>query len=127
VDKLSECWSFIDKNRIENYLRAVDDLIDQNFSEPTFGVTQIAEHLNLTPSYASKLYKDASGIILIDRLSAKRSETAEYLLSHTKVPLSNIYRMAGYSSNNYFYRVFRKRHGITPLEYRNQEKARNKA
>ena len=61
ADKLSECWAFIDKNRTDHYLRTVEDLIDQNFSDSAFGVTQIAEHLHLTPSYASKLYKDATG------------------------------------------------------------------
>ena len=122
VENLSACWSNVDKSRTENYIHTVEELINRYYTNPAFGVTQLAEHLQLTPTYLGKLYKEATGTNLIDRLSSKRSQTAEHLLAETDIPLSEVYRLSGYSSNNYFYRVFRKHHGITPLEYRKHVK-----
>ena len=45
---------------------------------------------------------------------------AKELLQQTSLPASKIGEMVGIEDENYFYRIFKKRTGLTPQAYRKQ-------
>lgn len=77
----------------------------------------IAEQVNISPQYFSKLIKRNTGLNFIDWLSMLRVKKARELLSDPNLTVKEVCFMVGYKDPNYFSRIFKKRMGITPSEY----------
>jgi two-component system response regulator YesN len=78
----------------------------------------IAEEVNLSPQYVSRIFRDQLGENFVDYFTRKRIEYAkEILVSETK-SISEISTSVGYSDVNYFCRVFKKVTGLTPKQYK---------
>ena len=58
------------------------------------------------------------GCTFKELLQTKRLNQAAYLLTTTKLPVSDIITAVGYDNTSYFYRVFQKRFQVTPRDYR---------
>lgn len=68
-------------------------------------------------SYAHK-FKETVGVPPTEYLNLLRLENAKKQLEDTDMTLFDIAVANGFSSDNYFIRMFRKRYGITPKRYR---------
>ena len=114
------------ENRQKTYTERIEDLIQEHLGDSGYGVQQIADDLGFSPAYLSRIYKERTGRNIIDRITEVRLEKAEELLSGTDMPITEICRATGYSSSSYFHRVFRKKHLISPGEYRQKMKESEK-
>lgn len=104
-------------NAIATQVKAV---VDNEYANPNICLQYVADAVELSPTYVSKIFKASEGISFSDYCLQFRMEKAAYLLSKTDVPIKNIATAVGFSSETYFYTVFRKQLGITPNEYRQQ-------
>ena len=80
---------------------------------------EIASHAHLNPQYFSVLFKRETGESVVDYLTNLRIEQAKTLLKETLLPINELAQTVGYEDPDYFSRVFRKRCGISPRQYRN--------
>ncbi|TBL81115.1 response regulator [Paenibacillus thalictri] len=78
----------------------------------------VAEHVQLSPFYVSKMFKEQIGANYIDYLTECRMEHAKRLLSDAGKSLKEIAYEVGYKDPNYFSRVFKKSTGLSPSDYR---------
>lgn len=46
---------------------------------------------------------------------------AVYLLSNSKLSVSDIIESVGYDNSSYFYRIFKEKYGMSPKEYRGRK------
>ena len=106
------------------YIEQINSLIEKHLADSGYGVQQIADDLKLSPAYLSRVYKDRTGRNIIDAITEMRMEKAEDLLISSDKTITEICSEAGYSSSSYFHRVFRKKHLISPGEYRQRMKER---
>jgi two-component system response regulator YesN len=58
------------------------------------------------------------GVNFIDYLTERRMAEARRLLADTTESVTTIASRTGFGSPSYFQRVFKRREGLTPLEYR---------
>lgn len=78
-------------------------------------------------SYLSTLFKARTGEKFVDYLNSIRIEKAKELLAGSQRKMYQVARAVGYDNVKYFFRVFKKKTGITPEQYRLQtEKDREK-
>ncbi len=70
------------------------------------------------PSYFSRLFKEHYGVTLTEFIRQSRLELAEQLLRETPLSAEEIAQQAGFGSKNAFYKLFREKHGVTPVQYR---------
>lgn len=84
-------------------------------------VKELASHFSVNPNYFSTIFKQETGVTLTNYLKDTRIEKACDLLRNTHSTIHEIAQIVGYEDTQYFYRVFKKTLGITPLEYRNRE------
>lgn len=75
----------------------------------------------MSPVYLSFLFKQVEGVNLSDYLTEIRLGEAKRLLATTSLKTYEVAVRAGYADEKYFSRLFKKRTGLTPTEYRNRE------
>ena len=79
---------------------------------------RIATLYHFNASYFSTLFKQRFGISFSEYLSDIRMEKAEDLLKTSSDKVREIALEVGYKDPNYFNRAFKKRHNMTPEEFR---------
>ena len=93
------------------------DYIDQYLQQP-MTVQQIAQAINLSPSYLSTLFKKETGQAVSEYIRNKRIDTACMLLQYTDYSCLEIAEYLCFSSDSHFSKVFKEQTGQTPREYR---------
>ena len=85
---------------------------------------EIARHVCLSPSRLAHLFRSQIGVNIVRWREDQRIILAKHLLLTTTTPVSALAARVGYDDQLYFSRVFRKRVGISPSEFRrNSEEA----
>ena len=72
-------------------------------------------------SYLSTLFKARTGEKFTDYLNGIRIEKARELLSGTDRKMYHIAKAVGYDNVKYFFRIFKKKTGMTPEQYRERQ------
>ena len=97
-------------------------IIEDSISED-ITVAEIAEKLNMSVHYLCHAFKAETGITPIDYRNSVKLIKARGMLVGTEKKVSEIAFECGFGSASYFSKIFSKNEGITPLEYRRQNKA----
>ncbi len=95
-----------------------EDIIKEDYMDINLNVSIIADKLNITPSYLSKLFKNQKCISLLDYLYQIRLTVAKKLLKETSLTVEEIALKTGFISNSALTKTFKKYEGITPGVYR---------
>ena len=99
------------------YTRILLSIIATSYSEH-ISVQELARRLNLNRTYMSKLFKQDTGSSIRDYLADYRMGRAELMLLESHHTIGNIALSCGYEDALYFSRAFRKKHGVSPREWR---------
>ncbi len=104
--------SFLHKlvERIKQYIEA-------NYSD-NITLYTASEHVNLSPSYISKIFKKCTGYNFIDFLTDIRIKKAKEFLAETDIKVYQVSEMVGYKSTKHFSQVFKSSVGMTPLSFK---------
>jgi two-component system response regulator YesN len=85
----------------------------------------VAEQLHTNHSYLSTLFKKETGISFTEYLNEVRLKRTQDLLLSTNLSLVEIALCSGFESQSYFTKVFKKKYGTTPREYRKLNQSHN--
>ncbi|MFD3258681.1 response regulator [Paenibacillus lentus] len=110
----------INKKSSELLMISAGEYIQRNLSTD-IGVDDIANHLNISSSYFSHLFKNHYGETFVEYLRKQRMELAKTMLRLTSRSVTEVGTLVGYSDRRYFSKVFQRYTGVTPTEYREQE------
>jgi transcriptional regulator GlxA family with amidase domain len=101
----------------DSVVRSCEMLLKENFR--THNALQIAVTASATPERTLKRrFKAATGLTLIDYIQNHRIEEAKRLLETTNQPIDDICVDVGYENPGFFRRLFKRRVGLTPGQYR---------
>lgn len=78
----------------------------------------VARYLDVHPNHLSRLFTEFGSMTFGEFLLDRRLERARLLLEDPRLNIAEVARLAGFSSANYFTRVFRSRTGRTPTRER---------
>ncbi|MCR5082040.1 MAG: AraC family transcriptional regulator [Parasporobacterium sp.] len=81
-------------------------------------VNALAEHFHYNPAYLSKALKNYLGRNFSSVISEIRLKKAASYLKTTSMRIDTIVELLGYYDRSYFNRIFKKRYGVSPNEYR---------
>lgn len=93
-------------------------IIDDNYENPAMGLIVIAEQLNMSTSYISRVFKKQYNIGIAEYISSIRIEKAKKLILLNTMTVKEIAESVGFSSDINFIRVFKKHENITPGKYK---------
>lgn len=98
-------------------IRAVE-FMKQNYRD-NISISDIAEYLQISGSYLSRMFKAELGKSPLEFLTEYRMERGKEYLKDSRLSLQEISLMIGYNDSHSFIRQFKKYAGSTPGEYRN--------
>ena len=81
-------------------------------------LVEIAQVINISPTYFASLFKHATGISPHQYVIQKRVERAKVLLSKTDLAIANIALQVGFSSQSHLNQQFKRFTGMTPKQVR---------
>ena len=91
--------------------------VEQNLAGDA-SLQAVADFVQLTPPYLSRLYKSLTGQNLSEYLVDLRMNKAKHLLENTDKKIFEITRDIGLQNSQYFSKLFQARFGTTPQDYR---------
>ncbi|AOV07453.1 helix-turn-helix domain-containing protein [Sporosarcina ureilytica] len=121
TDIINEYIHYVNEGHNEEVLKSVQQglqFIEDYFHED-IGLDLIADKVDLSPNYLSAIFKQTTGTSFIEYLTNLRVEKAKEKLQDLNLAVSEIAESVGYSSSQYFSRVFKRNTGMTPSAYRN--------
>ncbi|MEK3885701.1 AraC family transcriptional regulator [Paenibacillus sp. PL2-23] len=95
----------------------VKSYIHEQYHMP-LSLDYLADLVQTSPRYLSKIFKDETGMNFVDYLNAIRMERAKELLLSTELTVEDIASKTGFNSSAYFIRKFRESQGTTPKMFR---------
>jgi AraC-like DNA-binding protein len=81
-------------------------------------LAQLARVAGFAPTYFSKLLRRGQGVTLDQHLQGLRLARAKQILATSTLTIGRVAELSGFRSRTYFQQVFRRRIGVTPIEYR---------
>lgn len=103
------------------YVREALTFMEQNFHND-ISVEDIADNCGLNRSYFGKIFKESTGRTPQEFLLNYRMTKATELLKLTKLTVGDISNAVGYDNPLHFSRAFKNIFGISPREWRNQNR-----
>ena len=96
--------------------KAINFLLE-HFQEDISLLT-VAQELNISSGYLSRLFKEEVGIPFKNYLITMRMDKAKQMLHQSGMAVSQVAFAVGYTDPNYFSEAFRKYEGVSPSEYK---------
>ena len=81
-------------------------------------LTDLADQLHYDVYWLSKEIKKRTGMNYTELVQNRRLSQATFLLSTTTLAVAEIAQAVGYDNISYFHRLFRKKYGMSPRDYR---------
>lgn len=119
---LREMFEKLERQRENQYSHPV--LSSLAFIQEHYGknisIQDIAAASGISEGHLRKCFRQELGVSLVEYLTNYRIERAKRLMESREYKISEIYRLVGYTSSQYFSYVFKKMEGMTPGEYLRQ-------
>ena len=112
--------SFKEKSDIEN--SAIKKSLEWINSNYNWNITlnDAAKEVMLSPVYYGRLFKKNVGVSFTAYVLDFRLNKARHLLKDSMLNVREIANLVGYKDVNYFIRLFKKKYGVSPNEFKKQ-------
>ncbi len=101
----------------------VERYVRENIEGP-LRLKDIARAACVSPSHCSRQYREFSGRSLSEYIAAQREAKAREMLCFTHANVTEVALSIGFENISYFSAWFKKRIGLTPLEFRKRHRAK---
>lgn len=93
-------------------------LIEERIGVRGFGCHSLAQELNVHPNHLNRCFRRVLGTTLGEYIQGRRLERARSLLAQPEPSIKEAAILSGFSSGNYFGRIFARAYGCSPGKYR---------
>lgn len=115
--RLFECKQHTSRQTTDDVVAAMRQYIAENLSGE-LSLTRLSEHTGLSKNYLSHIFKEATGLNIINYITDQRMAEARSMRGNHNLNIETIARRLGYETPHYFSKKFRQYFGITPSAYR---------
>ena len=95
--------------------------IQEHYSE-NIAINDLAMSYGMSPNYFSSIFKAETSQSAVNYITELKVKKAQELLENSELSVVDIAKRTGYEDSQYFFRVFKKHTGMTPLGYREQNR-----
>ena len=113
-----ECAQNAQDDKVSNgYVEQIQNYVRQHYVDG-FTSVQIQEACGLSYKYAGTLFKEVTGQTIKEYQCTLKLRKAEQLLKETDKSIAEVAQLTGFSDMFYFSKIFHKKKGCSPGEYR---------
>ena len=112
IDRPDKSLSEVDLN----FIKKLEDIIEQNILNPNFGVDFIAKEIGMSPPIVYKKLKALTNLSINNFVKQYRFKKA-IILMKSEFNISEVAYQVGFSDRKYFSKEFKKTYGVSPSEY----------
>ena len=105
------------KRKNEDLYKKLEDFVNNNLQSPP-STEILSRHFLLSRTKLYQIFNEAFGMSISRYIMLKRIEKAKSLLENEDLPIEEIAEITGFSSGNYFSKVFKKETGLSPSVYK---------
>lgn len=102
----------VDVDIREEMLKLIDENLENNIS-----LDYLAEKFNMRTDAASRAFRQMMGVGYVDYIKTRKLERGIELMAEG-YSVKDIAEKLGYSTSQYFIKVFKESYGLTPLQYK---------
>ena len=95
-------------------------VIDRRHAEP-LSLRDVARELGMTPGHLTTIVRRRTGRTVQEWIIERRMAEARGMLAETDLPVREVARRVGVPDPGYFSRLFSRRHGASPREWRGRQ------
>ena len=93
-------------------------ILRKNYADLEFSVDSLASELNMSQRSMQRKIKSVAGLTPVQLIVEYRLNQVEALLEDAQLHVTDIAFEVGFGDLSHFYRVFKKKHGMSPSQYR---------
>lgn len=114
-----ELWGLMTENTVvyPEKFRMILSYIHSHYNQK-ITLQMISDEFYFTASTISRMFMKYAGVNFVDYVNMIRMEKARDLMENSTKTISEIAEITGFESLSYFSKMFKKKYGISPLEYR---------
>lgn len=101
----------------ERIIHQICEIIESEYASELY-LDRVAEQIYLSPAYISRIFKKSTGMNFVKYLNEVRLKKAAMLLLEADYPINEISKKVGFSDVSYFCSCFKKKYGMTTVQYR---------
>ncbi|WP_379134515.1 response regulator [Paenibacillus sp. sgz500958] len=120
-------WRYEGSDKYSGLIDQVKQHIRENYDNDQLSLYEISQQIGVSSSHLSKIFSQETGQTMTEFLTATRIGKAKELLKTTRYKTFEIAFRVGYNDQHYFSNLFKKVTGMTPMEYRRQDRPEEKA
>lgn len=109
-------------NTPPGHMNAIEQYINSHLSGK-ITLADVAEHVYLSTRQVSRIVAKEWGCSLVELVTEKKLAKAQMLLKNTDMKIAEIAALVNVGSSNYFYALFKRRYGMSPLQFRKTQKS----
>ena len=113
VDESQKASAYLDDSTLASRVRT---FLNENL-DAALRLNDISEHFGFSPSALERKFKKATGKGVMDDFTDQKIKQAKYLIRSRALSFTQIAEMLGFSTVNYFSKVFKARVGVSPSAY----------
>lgn len=121
-DKIENGFAEKKSSRYGNIVNKITEIILSEYSKPNFCIDSIAGAMGMSVPYICRIYKQYTMGTILDRIVEIRMQKARELLQETNLAVVDVAEKVGFNNISNFYRAFKKENGVTPNEFRNNQR-----
>lgn len=99
-------------------VQSIKKIIEKQYWSENLTVNSMADDLSYTSAYLCTIFKKATGITVNNYVNLYRIKRAKELLNDVTLKVADVSALVGFTSENYFSKVFKKYEGYSPSEYK---------
>lgn len=100
-----------------DYVLSAKEYIENNYWKPSLSVSDIVDYVRIERTYLFRLFKEATGMSILNYLTSYRINRACALLKTAELSIKSVACSVGYHDQLYFSKVFKRVTSCTPTEY----------
>lgn len=104
-----------------NFLQQLQQLIEANLSDTTFGISEICQGLNISRTHLHRKITGETGLSTSHYIRYLRMQKAKALLKTTDLLIFEVAHQVGYNNITFFSSCFSETFGCSPTTFRKRK------
>ena len=117
LNEYKEETNLLEKLSVESDTSPIATYLQEHYKEIKC-LDELAVHFEISKSYLCRVFKQQTGLTIVEYLNRLKVEEAYKLLQETELPIHAISQLSGFDTVIHFNRIFKRIMGNTPREAR---------